>query len=108
MPASRSRLTTTSRVAVWPWALVTLVLRVKPSSVLVVTVVALPLSPFGRVQLDSRRLGQISHWRAPLARGLRDALLRAVPGQLGLAQYRRVVAPGLQLLDLLQQRPPSA
>jgi 2-heptyl-3-hydroxy-4(1H)-quinolone synthase len=52
-----------------------------------------------RVQLDSRRLGRIAHWRAPLARWLRDGLLGALPESAGRAQYRRVVDPGLALLS---------
>ena len=52
-----------------------------------------------RVQLDSRRLGRIAHWRAPLARWLRDGLFRALPESAGRAQYRRVVDPGLALLS---------
>jgi len=52
-----------------------------------------------RVQLDSRRLGRIAHWRAPFARWFRDGLLRALPESAGRAQYRRVVDPGLALLS---------
>jgi 2-heptyl-3-hydroxy-4(1H)-quinolone synthase len=52
-----------------------------------------------RVQLDSRRLGRIAHWRAPLARWFRDGLLRTLPESAGRAQYRRVVDPGLALLS---------
>jgi 2-polyprenyl-6-methoxyphenol hydroxylase-like FAD-dependent oxidoreductase len=52
-----------------------------------------------RVQLDSRRVGRIAHWRNPLVRWLRDGLLRALPESAGRAQYRRVVDPGLALLS---------
>jgi 2-polyprenyl-6-methoxyphenol hydroxylase-like FAD-dependent oxidoreductase len=51
-----------------------------------------------RVQLDSRRLGEIAHWRSPLARAARDRLMQLVPASVGLAHYRRVVDPGLALL----------
>lgn len=51
-----------------------------------------------KVQLDSRRLGEISHWRSPLARAARDGLMRLLPASVGLAQVRRMVAPGLALL----------
>ncbi len=50
------------------------------------------------VQLDSRRIGEVSHWRNPLARALRDGILRLVPDAASDAQYRRLVEPGLALL----------
>ena len=52
-----------------------------------------------RVQLDSRRIGRMAHWRSPLACWLRDGFLRALPESAGRAQYRRVVDPGLALLS---------
>lgn len=56
-----------------------------------------------RIQLDSRRLGEIAHLRNPLARTLRDGLMRLLPASAGVAQYRRVVEPGLALVrDQLQ------
>lgn len=50
------------------------------------------------VQLDSRRIGEVSHWRNPLARALRDGILRLVPDFASGAQYRRLIEPGLALL----------
>lgn len=52
-----------------------------------------------QVQLDSRRLGAVAHWRHPVARWARDIVLRALPAQSGAAQYERVVRPGLRLLE---------
>lgn len=52
-----------------------------------------------QVQLDSRRLGAVAHWRNPAARWVRDVVLRALPEQSGSAQYERVVQPGLILLE---------
>jgi 2-polyprenyl-6-methoxyphenol hydroxylase-like FAD-dependent oxidoreductase len=51
-----------------------------------------------RMQLDSRRLGELAHWQHPVGCALRNALLRALPRSLGDAQFRRVVEPGLALL----------
>lgn len=51
------------------------------------------------VQLDSRRLGQVAHVRQPLLASLRDAALRLVPRALADAQYRRIVQPGLELVQ---------
>lgn len=51
-----------------------------------------------RIQLDSRRLGAVAHWQNPLARTLRDGLMRLLPASAGDAQYRRIVEPGLALL----------
>lgn len=50
------------------------------------------------MQIDSRRIGEVSHWRNPLARALRDGLMRLMPDSATEAQYRRVVEPGLSLL----------
>jgi 2-polyprenyl-6-methoxyphenol hydroxylase-like FAD-dependent oxidoreductase len=52
-----------------------------------------------QVQLDSRRLGHVAHWRTPFICWVRDGLLRALPESAGRAQYRRVVDPGLALLS---------
>jgi 2-polyprenyl-6-methoxyphenol hydroxylase-like FAD-dependent oxidoreductase len=52
-----------------------------------------------RVQLDSRRLGALAHWKHPAAQALRNGLLRRLPAALGARQYQRVVAPGLALMD---------
>lgn len=56
-----------------------------------------------RMQLDSRRIGSISHWRNPLACSVRDNLLRLLPASLGEAQYHRIVEPGLALLQASQR-----
>lgn len=50
-----------------------------------------------KVQLDSRRLGAVSHWTNPVARALRDGLLRLTPAAAGNAHYRSLVEPGLAL-----------
>ncbi len=52
-----------------------------------------------RMQLDSRRLGQVAHWQNPVGCALRNGLLRSLPAALGDLQYRRVVEPGLALLS---------
>ncbi|HWO09928.1 MAG TPA: FAD-dependent monooxygenase [Polyangiaceae bacterium] len=51
------------------------------------------------IQLQSRRLGAVAHWNNPLARALRDALLRLMPAAVGHAQIARVIRPGLALLS---------
>ena len=56
-----------------------------------------------RVQLDSRRVGQVAAWRNALARGLRDLLVRAMPERTALAQYQGLVAPGLALAEALRR-----
>ncbi len=50
-----------------------------------------------RVQLQSRRIGAVAHWRSPLARRLRDALLRVVPERSARRQLRALIEPGLEL-----------
>jgi len=50
-----------------------------------------------RVQLDSRRIGAVAHWQNPLARALRDHLMRTLPAALSDAQYRSIVAPGIAI-----------
>jgi 2-heptyl-3-hydroxy-4(1H)-quinolone synthase len=52
-----------------------------------------------RIQLDSRRLGRLAHWHNPVARAFRDGLMRLLPTSVGDAQYRRVVEPGLALVQ---------
>jgi 2-polyprenyl-6-methoxyphenol hydroxylase-like FAD-dependent oxidoreductase len=52
-----------------------------------------------RVQLDSRRLGEIAHWTSPVATALRDRLMRAMPDAVARAQYRRLVRPGVALVS---------
>lgn len=52
-----------------------------------------------RVQLDSRRLGQLAHLPSMPLGLLRDGLLRLVPQRMTDAQYQRLVEPGLALLS---------
>jgi 2-polyprenyl-6-methoxyphenol hydroxylase-like FAD-dependent oxidoreductase len=52
-----------------------------------------------RMQLDSRRLGEVAHWQSPLASTLRNGLLRVLPSKLGELQFQRVVEPGLAFLQ---------
>lgn len=52
------------------------------------------------VQLDSRRVGQVAHIANPVVSWLRDGALRMMPDFAMLAQYRKIVQPGL---DLVQQ-----
>lgn len=51
-----------------------------------------------RVQLQSRRIGAVAHWRSPLARRLRDGLLRVVPERSAQRQLRALIEPGLELV----------
>lgn len=51
-----------------------------------------------RVQLDSRRLGAVAHWAHPMARWVRDGLMRLAPASLSDRQYIRVVQPGVALV----------
>ena len=51
-----------------------------------------------RIQKESRRLGQIAHWKSPAAVGLRNALLRHMPASISDGNYRRMIEPGLNLL----------
>jgi 2-polyprenyl-6-methoxyphenol hydroxylase-like FAD-dependent oxidoreductase len=51
-----------------------------------------------RVQLDSRRLGEVAHWQHPVGCALRNALMKALPAKLGALQFQRLVEPGLSLL----------
>lgn len=51
-----------------------------------------------KVQMDSRRFGQIASWTNPLARWARDLGMRMVPESAGLQHYRELVAPGLALV----------
>lgn len=57
-----------------------------------------------KVQLDSRRLGGVAHWRNPAARALRDGLLRLLPDALARAQYRQLIRPGLALAAAITAR----
>ena len=59
--------------------------------------VALRHARVRRVQLDSRRFGEVAHWQSPMARWMRDSLLRIVPERVTSAQIERLVAPGVAL-----------
>lgn len=50
-----------------------------------------------KMQLDSRRIGEVAHWTNGLAVGLRDAAIRLMPAAAGQRQYRAAVDPGLSL-----------
>lgn len=50
-----------------------------------------------RIQIDSRRLGRMAHWRSGPAVWLRDTLLGLVPASVGDRRYLSVVEPGLAL-----------
>lgn len=51
-----------------------------------------------KVQLDSRRIGDVAHWRSPVATALRNGVMRMLPKSAGDAQYRQIVEPGLALV----------
>jgi 2-heptyl-3-hydroxy-4(1H)-quinolone synthase len=51
------------------------------------------------VQLDSRRLGKVAHVANPFVSWLRDGALRLMPEAASDAQYRRIVRPGLDLVQ---------
>lgn len=51
---------------------------------------------------QSWRIGQIAHWRNPLARWLRDLALRATPESVTREQMRAVWAPGIALAEALR------
>ncbi len=59
--------------------------------------VALRHSRVRRVQLDSRKLGEVAHWQSPIACWMRDGLLRLVPDRVTSSQLERLVAPGVAL-----------
>lgn len=50
-----------------------------------------------KVQLDSRRFGDVAHWENPLATWARDQALRLVPLSASRRQYAQLVEPGLAL-----------
>ena len=56
-----------------------------------------------QVQLDSRRLGSVAHWQSAVARGVRDVMMRLAPASAGRAQTRRLLAPGLALVERYQE-----
>lgn len=51
-----------------------------------------------KVQLDSRRFGEVAHWENPLATWVRNTALRLVPAAAGRRQYAQLVEPGLGLV----------
>jgi 2-polyprenyl-6-methoxyphenol hydroxylase-like FAD-dependent oxidoreductase len=55
-----------------------------------------------RVQLDSRRLGQVAGWTARPLVWLRDLALRLAPESASLSHYRKLAAPGLDLAARLK------
>ncbi|MCH0540837.1 FAD-dependent monooxygenase [Streptomyces sp. MUM 203J] len=50
------------------------------------------------VQLTSRRLGRVAHWRGPVGRLLRETGLRALPDELTERQFAALVDPARELL----------
>ena len=57
-----------------------------------------------RIQLASRRIGELAHWEHPLACALRDGLLRALPLSLSDAPFRRLIEPGFALAQRARAR----
>jgi 2-heptyl-3-hydroxy-4(1H)-quinolone synthase len=51
------------------------------------------------IQLDSRRLGQVAHIANPMFSWLRNNALRMLPESATNAQYRKLVQPGLDLVQ---------
>lgn len=49
------------------------------------------------VQLTSRRIGAVAHWRSPSAITLRAAAMRATPASAGARTLARLVRPGVEL-----------
>lgn len=50
-----------------------------------------------QVQLTSRRLGSVAHWRSPGVTRLRDAAMRLAPASAGVRALHRLVVPGVEL-----------
>jgi 2-heptyl-3-hydroxy-4(1H)-quinolone synthase len=50
-----------------------------------------------RVQLASRRIGAVAHWRNRGAARLRDASMRLTPASVGARALHRLVLPGVEL-----------
>lgn len=50
-----------------------------------------------KVQLDSRRLGQVAHWRNPVAAAVRNAAVRLTPASASDRVLAKLVAPGVEL-----------
>ncbi|MFO0724352.1 MAG: FAD-dependent monooxygenase [Myxococcota bacterium] len=57
-----------------------------------------------KVQLDSRRIGQVAHFANPVLRWARDHLTPLLPRAAADAQYQGLVDPGLALLERAQAR----
>src|SRR5690606_6103293 len=51
----------------------------------------------------SWRIGQVAHWRSPIARWLRDALLRAMSASAVTRGARRSWEPGIELAARLRE-----
>lgn len=60
------------------------------------------------VQLDSRRLGQVAHIANPFFSWLRDGALRMMPEVATDAQYRKIVQPGIDLVQRIAATQPHA
>jgi len=60
------------------------------------------------IQLDSRRLGQVAHIANPFFSWLRDGALRLMPESATVAQYRKLVQPGLDLVQHVSKVQPHA
>lgn len=58
-----------------------------------------------KVQLDSRRFGQLAGWTNPVARAMRDTALRMVPNRSAVGHFRSLVAPGVELASQLRTLP---
>jgi 2-heptyl-3-hydroxy-4(1H)-quinolone synthase len=56
-----------------------------------------------RVQLDSRRIGQVAHWKSSMACKIRDFALQQIPESAAHKQYELLVAPGFKLLSIYEQ-----
>jgi 2-polyprenyl-6-methoxyphenol hydroxylase-like FAD-dependent oxidoreductase len=50
-----------------------------------------------KVQADSRRLGQVAHWKAGPAVWLRNGLLRRLPLSVSEKHYLNLIGPGLEI-----------
>lgn len=50
-----------------------------------------------KVQLDSRRIGQVAHWRNPLAVAVRNSAMRLTPASAGDQMLTGLVSPGVAL-----------
>jgi 2-polyprenyl-6-methoxyphenol hydroxylase-like FAD-dependent oxidoreductase len=55
-----------------------------------------------RVQLTSRRIGEVAHQQVPALAWARNAAMRLVPASVGSRAVRRLVVPGVRLADLTE------